>query len=183
MQLESLDGCTLIIGSYPKFRYNASGGGGKGHVEETNQEDVKRVYFDPDSFQIPSLTWRNTKFLGLPLPPSLKISISMDMLSGTFDIKNGTFSLAFEARFKFTIGEIIKAPELIVKTNLSTEKITSNLHKVKGSRLNTNGEVILIGVANIEPTTNNILNIFLGLPNEALAVLRCKITGIDSKYI
>ena len=38
MQLKSLDGCRLKIGSYPRFSYNASGGGGKGTLNPSEKE-------------------------------------------------------------------------------------------------------------------------------------------------
>ena len=38
MQLKSLEGCQLTIGSYPPFAYNARGGGGKGTLLPTKKK-------------------------------------------------------------------------------------------------------------------------------------------------
>ena len=40
MQLNSLDGCKLRIGSFPPFAYNAYGGGGEGTVLPCNKKNI-----------------------------------------------------------------------------------------------------------------------------------------------
>ncbi len=173
MNLKSLDGCILAIGSYPLFHYNATGGGGKASIVN-NAKDKINILFDKKEFFIPSLNWKTTKVLGIPIPPGLEIKMKLDKLEGSADLKTGAINLNFEARFLFTIFTF-KFPNLVVITTLSTNSIKSNLHSAKGLPLNENNESRLVGIAVIPPSGNKALDLFLGLPNEALAVLSCKI--------
>jgi len=175
MQLKSLKGCRLIIGSYPPFTYNASGGGGKATLVSKQRNDLLHVSFSSKTFSIPPLTSKTTKFLSLPLPPGLKIEMSMDKLEGTIDKNSGEVLLKFESKFLFSIGTILKFPELIVNTCLTTGKVKGRSNEIEGLVLQHNGTTKLVGISIIPKTGNKILNTFLGLPNEALAELRCKI--------
>ena len=76
MHLESLKGCQLKIGYYPYFDYDATGGGGSTYPL---QKDKGRLFlkFDPNSFHIPSINYKNTKILGLSMPPGLEIQMSL----------------------------------------------------------------------------------------------------------
>jgi hypothetical protein len=40
--------------------------------------------------------------------------------------------------------------------------------------INENGRLKLVGIAVVPPTGSQLLDIFLGLPNEALAILNCE---------
>ena len=175
MQLKSLDGCRLTIGSYPPFAYNASGGGGIGTLLPSRTPHILRLRFSSEIFSIPPLTSRTTKFLSIPLPPGIKIEMSMDKLEGTIDKNSGEILLTFQSKFVLTIGTIIKFPGLLVKTLLQTGKIKGKLHEGKGLFLQKNGKAKLVGISLIPPTGNKILDTFLGLPNEALAELECEI--------
>ncbi len=175
MQLKSLEGCRLTIGSYPPFNYNASGGGGKATLLPSSNNNLLHISFSSETFSIPSLTSRTTKFLSLPLPPGLKIEMSMDKLEGTIDKNSGETLLRFDSKFYFSIGAILKFPELMVKTMLKTGKIKSKLHEGEGLALQKNGRAKLVGISIIPKTGNKILDTFLGLPNEALAELQCEI--------
>jgi len=175
MQLRSLDGCQLAIGSYPPFNYDASGGGGIATLLSTEKEHILHISFASKTFSIPPLSSKTTKFLSLPLPLGLKIEMSMDKLEGTVDKNTGEILLIFESRFIFSICNKFHFPDLIVKTNLETCKVKGVLHEAEGQLLQKNGKAILVGIANIPATRNKILDIFLGLPNEALAVLKCEI--------
>ena len=175
MHLRSLDGCRLAIGKYPHFHYDARNGGGRGKLVENIKDHVLRLSFEPKTFSIPSLTSKNTKFLAFPLPPGLKIEMCMDSLEGTINKKSGEVILNFESRFIFTIGSFLRFPNLFVKTTLHTGKIKTSLHKEDGISLQKNGRAKLVGVAMIPITGNKVLDLFLGLPNEALAVLQCEI--------
>ena len=175
MNLRSLDGCQLAIGSYPYFEYDARGGGGKGSLIKTNKENLYQISFSSETFSIPPLTSRTTKFLKLPLPPGLKIEMLLDNLGGTINKDSGEILLNFESRFLFSIGPFFQFPDLIVKTSLKTGEVKSNLHKTKGLNLQDNGKAILVGIAVIPITGNKFLDFFLGLPNEALAKLICEI--------
>tara|TARA_B100001250_G_scaffold140415_1_gene120274 strand:- start:554 stop:1087 length:534 start_codon:yes stop_codon:yes gene_type:complete len=175
MQLKSLEGCRLTIGSYPYFDYNAYGGGGEGKIISSKKNNIQHLSFSSEFFSIPSLTSRTTKFLSLPLPPGLKIEMSLNKLEGTIDKNSGEVLLRFESKFILSIGSIIKFPDLSVKTLLQTGKVKGKLHEGKGLVLQQNGKTKLVGIAIIPVTGNKILDTFLGLPNEAMAELQCEI--------
>ena len=175
MKMKSLEGCRLTIGSYPPFTYNAYGGGGKPTVIPSQKNNLLHVSFSSETFSIPPLTSRTTKFLSLPFPPGLKIEMSMDKLEGTIDKKSGEVLLKFESKFIFSIGAKLKFPELIVNSLLKTGKVKGKLHAEEGQVLQENGKTKLVGLSTIPITGNKILDTFLGLPNEALAELQCEI--------
>ena len=175
MQLKSLEGCRLKIGSYPPFEYNACGGGGKGTLLPTKKNNILYLSFSPKAFSIPPLNSRTTKFVSLPLPPGLKIAMSMDKLEGTIDKNSGEISLEFESKFVLSIGALFKFPDLLVKTLLQTGTVKGKLHEGKGLVLQQNGNTKLVGISIIPQTGNKILDGFLRLPNEAIAELECQI--------
>ncbi len=175
MHLKSLAGCRLKIGSYPSFSYNAYGGGGKGKLIPSKENNILRLSFSSKSFSIPPLTSQTTKFLSFPLPPGLKIEMSMDTLEGTIDKSSGEVLLKFESKFILSVGAMIRFPNLLVKTSLTTGKVKGKLHEGQGLIIQKNGKTKLVGISIIPPTGNKILDIFLGLPNEALAELQCEI--------
>tara|TARA_Y100001968_G_scaffold330508_1_gene382580 strand:+ start:2039 stop:2587 length:549 start_codon:yes stop_codon:yes gene_type:complete len=179
MYLRSLEGCRLAIGSYPSFDYDARGGGGKATVDVTQQNNVLNISFLSEAFSIPPLTSQTTKFLSLPIPAGLKIVMAMDKLEGTLDTKSGEIFLNFEARFVFSIFSIFHFPDLIIKTSLETGKVKSNLFEEEGLVLQKDGKATLVGIALVPTTKNKILDAFLGLPNEALAVLQCVLKKSD----
>ena len=175
MQLKSLEGCRLTIGSYPPFSYNAYGGGGKGKLLPSKNNNILYLSFSSQTFSIPPLTSRTTKFLCLPLPPGLKIEMYMEKLEGTIDKNSGEVLLNFESRFVFSIGGMIQFPDLLVESLLQTGKVKGKLHEGKGLILQKNGRTRLVGISTVAPTGNKFLDTFLGLPNEALAELQCEI--------
>ena len=175
MQMKSLKGCRLKIGSYPAFNYNADGGGGKAIVLPSKQINLLKVRFSSRTFSIPPLTSRTTKFLSLPLPPGLKIEMSMDKLAGTINKHSGEVLLRFESKFLFSMGSIFKFPELIVNTLLTTGKVKGKSHEGQGQNIQKNGKTKLVGISTIPKTGNKFLDTFLDLPNEALAELKCEI--------
>ena len=175
MYLKSLKGCRLSIGSYPQFEYDASGGGGEARVFATDNRNIKYLKFSNQAFSIPPLTRQTTKFLNFRLPPGLKIEMNMDRLEGTLNLKSGNIIFEFESKFIFTVGSIFRFPNLIVKTSLKTGEVKSNLHKEEGLILQENGKATLVGIAIIPTTGNKLLDFFLKLPNEALAILQCEI--------
>ena len=175
MHLKSSKGCRLAIGAYPHFVYDARGGGGEAVLSETNESTKKSIRFCPKSFQIPSLTWKNTKFLGLPLPPGIRIHISMHKLEGNINQSSGEISLNFEANFNLEIFSIFKFPNLIVKSLLNTGKVKTNYYQSEGLVIQKNGKMKIVGVAKIEKTKNHVLNKLLFLPTEAFAELKCEI--------
>ena len=175
MHLKSLKGCRLKIGSYPTFTYNASGGGGKGTLLPSKKKNIIYLSFSSKTFSIPPLTSKTTKFLSFPLPPGLKIEMYMKKLKGTIDKNSGEVLFKFESKFVFSIGGMIKFPDLLVNTSLKTGKVKGKLHEAKGLVLHENGKTKLVGISLIPPTGNKVLDTFLCLPNEALAELQCEI--------
>ncbi len=175
MQLKSLEGCRLKIGKYPAFNYNAYGGGGKATLLPNQKNNLLHISFSSKTFSIPPLTSKTTRFLSLPLPPGFMIEMSMDHLEGTINQNSGEVLLNFESKFLFSIGVILKFPELIVKTHLKTGKVKGKLHEGEGLILQNDGTTKLVGIAIIPKTGNKILDTFLSLPNEALAELKCEI--------
>ncbi|AFY28832.1 hypothetical protein [Cyanobium gracile] len=174
LTLQTLAGCGLAIGAYPRFRYDARGGGGVGRLSEGDSTGSQELCFDPDALCIPPLTWRTTRFLGLPLPPGLAITIHPERLEGSIDAATGAMTLRFAARFRFAIGGIYRAPDLIVDTMLSTGPVQGRRHQATGQPLDGDGQAQLVGVATIAPSGDPFLDRFLGLPDEALALLRCR---------
>ena len=175
MELKSLEGCRLKIGKYPPFTYNAYGGGGKATLISNQKNKLLHISFSSKTFSIPSLTSKTTRFLSLPLPPGFKLKMSMDILEGTVDKNSGDVLLKFESKIHFSIGAMIKFPALMVKTLLKTGKVKGKIHEGEGLILQNNGTTKLVGIATIPKTGNQILDIFLGLPNEAMAELKCEI--------
>ena len=175
MQLKSLRGCRLKIGKYPPFTYNANGGGGKAISHQNHNNDLLEISFSSNTFSIPPLNSKTTRFLSLPLPPGFNIKISMDQLEGTINKKSGEVLLTFKSKFHFSIGSMIKFPELKVNTFLKTGKVKGKLHEGEGTALQNSGKTTLVGLSTIPKTGNKIFDKFLGLPNEALAELNCEI--------
>lgn len=180
-QLSTLAGCSLAIGRYPLFRYDARGGGASTVAQEGDSPNVS-LDFPSSQVQIPDLNWRTTRFLGLPLPPGLAIAIDPQRLEGQLDRSSGAVQLDFEAHFRFRIGSaataIYEAPELIVRTQLSTTAVRGERHQAQGQPLSADGEARLVGVARINPCGEAWLDRFLGLPDEALAVLHCRFSRL-----
>tara|TARA_Y100001968_G_scaffold311433_1_gene333475 strand:- start:719 stop:1249 length:531 start_codon:yes stop_codon:yes gene_type:complete len=175
MQLKSLEGCRLRIGKYPPFTYNAYGGGGEAILLPNQKNNLLNISFSSKKFSIPALTSKTTRFLYLPLPPGFKIEMTMDQLEGTIDKNSGEVLLKFESKFILSIGPMLKFPELIVKTLLTTGTVKGKSHEGQGSVLKSSGKTKLVGIATIPKTNNKILDTFLDLPNEALAELKCEI--------
>lgn len=87
VEFKTLEGCKLGIWRYPIFEYNANGGIGNGIGREKN--DTIDVDFDVEDLYIPALNGETTKFLGLPLPPFLKIDIVPEILQGNINRASG----------------------------------------------------------------------------------------------
>ena len=172
--MKSLEGCRLTIGSYPPFIYNACGGGGKASLLPNQQDNLQFISFSSETFSIPPLNSKTTRFLSLPLPPGFKIQMTMDQLEGTIDKNSGEVLLKFQSKFLFNIS-IVKFPALRVKTVLTTGNVQGELHTGEGLALQNNGTIKLVGISMIPKTGNKILDTFLSLPNEALAELNCEI--------
>lgn len=180
IRLETLPGCRLSIGRYPTFAYDASGGGGDGWSEA----DGNSLGFAAAGLVIPPLNSRSTRFLGLPLPPGPEITIRAQHLQGSWEPASGRVSLAFEARFSFQLrfggSTLYTAPDLWIACELSSAEAAGRRHRAQGTALRPGGEGVLVGVAAVAPSGDALLDRFLGLPDEALAVLHCRIHEVPA---
>ncbi|MCL7049466.1 hypothetical protein MKW94_026398 [Papaver nudicaule] len=169
--------CKLGIAIFPDFVYNAEGGKGvgTGAKAETNGSNEVSIDFDIQTLYIPPLNSKTTRFLGLPLPPFLKIEISPELFRGVIDQESGKVDLEFKAKFWFSVGSIYKAPPLLVETVLTSEESMGTMRKGKGERLNKEGKCRLVGVATVEPIDDFFMNTFLNLPTECLADMNATI--------
>lgn len=180
LQLVTLEGCSLAIGRYPRFHYNAAGGGGLAQRLPTPATPVgidpcQPLQFTPGLLRIPPLDWRSGRFLGLPLPPGVAVTIQPERLDGQLDRQTGHLRLRFQARFQLRLGPTYRAPDLWIDTELSTGLAQGQRHRATGEPLSAEGEGVLVGVAPVAPSGEIWLDRFLGLPDEALAVLRCRL--------
>ncbi len=173
LQLGTSKGCGLAIGAYPHFSYDASGGGGTGELGPGPAGGPQTVSFEPASLLIPPLNWRTTRVLGLPLPPGLEIAIAPEQLAGSIDSATCAVQLHFRARFRFRIAGLYRAPDLLIDTLLSTGVAQGQRHRAVGQPLSADGTALLVGVASVPPCGDPWLDRLLGLPDEALAMLRC----------
>jgi hypothetical protein len=177
LQLSTLAGCGLTIAGYPRFRYDARGGGGSARLGPTCSDGTRSLQFPAQELRIPPLNWRSTRLLGVPLPPGLSISIEPQRLEGVVDPASGSLALSFQARFVFAVGSLYRAPPLLVSTELVTGEVRSRRQRCCGQPLGADGTALLVGVATIEPCGEAWLDRFLGLPDEALAQLRCRFSS------
>ncbi len=177
--LDSLEGCKLAIGSYPHFVYDARGGGGKTSLVKVKNKNHLFLIFNPDTFSIPSLNWRTTRFLSIPMPLGLEIKMLLEKLEGTIALDTGEICLDFESEFLFTIWPIFVFPKLTVKTFLKSSRVVSKLFDAEGKCWGKDGKATLVGIAVIPKTGHKLLDLFLSLPNEALAKLECRITNVE----
>ena len=69
----------------------------------------------------------------------------------------------------------LETTDLVVETDLTTETISSPRHQRQGRRLDGDNRGLLVGSALVEPSGEAWLDRFLGLPDEALAVLECRL--------
>ncbi|KNA11607.1 hypothetical protein SOVF_133420 [Spinacia oleracea] len=175
VEFKTKEGCKLGIAKYPDFVYDAEGGFGSGIGKHDLNGNIL-VEFDVGKLYIPPLTSGTTKFLGLPLPPFLRIDIVPLMFKGSIYEESGKVDLEFKAKFWFSIGTIYKAPPLLVSTILTSEESQGKLRKDRGQRMEKDGNCKLVGVATVEPIDDLFMNTFLGLPTECLAVMNATIS-------
>ena len=166
MQLISENHCKLKIGSYPTFSYNASRGGGFTNKISYKSNSIMSFIFDVENFSIPAINSFSTKLLGLPLPPGIQINIHPELVAGELDESLDILSLDFKASFKFSVLNLITAPDLYIDTNLISQVHDKN---------NSDNQYILSGTSIVNPTGNLIYDKLLGLPTTAFACLKCRI--------
>ncbi|PNH07645.1 hypothetical protein TSOC_005881 [Tetrabaena socialis] len=112
VRLKTRQDCELGVSFYPRFRYNALGGGGWGTVTDIGDGKLQLV-FDASVLVIPDMSYRTAMLLGLlPIPPPLNIAIKPVSLEGILDTVTGEVNLNFESDFLFTAGPIYQPPGL-----------------------------------------------------------------------
>ncbi len=174
LDLQTQAGCGLVIGRYPRFGYDAKGGGGRAQMGPSDADGWQALLFDPATLTIPDLNGRTTRFLGLPLPPGVAIAVHPEQLEGRWQPASGAVQLRFRSRFRFKLAGQQAAPDLLVDTQLVTAAVQGQRHRAQGQPLDAGGEGLLVGIATVEPSGEPWFDRFLGLPDEALAVLRCR---------
>jgi len=181
--LETLNGCALAIGGYPPFRYDARGGSASGEQGSPSCDGEIAMVFPVEQIQIPALTGRTTRVWGMPLPAGLSIAIEPEQLEGKLNPGTGAVQLRFRAAFRFRmqLGRwcLLAPPHLSIDTILSSGACQSRRHARQGEPRNASGDTTLVGVATVPPCGAPWLDRFLGLPDEALAVLRCRLTAAE----
>jgi hypothetical protein len=178
LQLSTTSGCGLAIAGYPHFLYDARGGGGLGSLGAADDSGRQSLIFDPASLTIPSLCWRTTRVLGLPLPPGLAIRIEPEELSGHWDPATASLELRFRARFHLNLAGLYQPPALQIDTLLSSMAARGRRHNASGQPLDADGQALLVGIATVPPSGDPWLDRFLGLPDEALAMLHCSVVPV-----
>ncbi|KAK9868949.1 hypothetical protein WJX84_007442 [Apatococcus fuscideae] len=173
--MRTLKDSELIVSFFPKFAYDARGGGGlsDGSVMDDGRVGVK---FDIDSLNIPDVYYKTASFVGVPIVPGLRIAILPSSLEGWINRSTGEAQLQFNAQFDFTAGSLYKAAPLLINTTLTTESVHGKKHsrQRKGVRLDSNGYAKLVGVSNVPKTGDKFMDNFLRLPTDALALMSCQ---------
>ncbi|ERN19393.1 uncharacterized protein LOC18447777 [Amborella trichopoda] len=177
VEFQTLGDSKLGISRYPNFDYNAEGGTGrgKGRKSSDGSSNELMVSFDIGSLYIPPLNYGTTRFLGLPLPPFLKIDIVPEKFDGIINEGTGKVDLEFRAKFCFSAGSLYRPPALMVETILTTEEAKGVIKNGKGERMDDKGKCRLVGVATVDPIHDFLMNAFLGLPTECIADLNAQI--------
>ncbi|XP_057952559.1 uncharacterized protein LOC131146790 [Malania oleifera] len=179
VKFQSLGACKLGISMYPDFEYNAEGGTGIGTATDVSTDEIS-VCFDLKTLYIPPLTSATSRFLGVPLPPFLRVDIVPELFQGSIHQASGKVGLEFKAKFCFSVGSIYRAPPLLVETLLTSEESKGTMRSGRGKRLDEAGNCRLVGVAAVAPIDDLFMNTFLGLPTECLANLNAIISITDS---
>ncbi|KAK8945291.1 hypothetical protein KSP40_PGU007348 [Platanthera guangdongensis] len=177
IQFQTLEACRLGIGRYPDFEYNAIGGIGTaiGEARTTNPADEIFVDFDIGTIHVPPLTGATTRFLGLPLPPLLKIDIALEIFQGTVNRKSGRVGIFRGILEFFKHCSCYWAPPLMVETALTSEESKGSMRRGRGKMMDGKVMCRLVGVANVDPIDDAFMNFFFGLPTECDAELSAQL--------
>jgi|694.fasta_scaffold21941_11 hypothetical protein len=180
VRLRTAAGCSLAIGAYPRFRYDARGGGGLGVLHPSDSQGRRHLHFPPDQLVIPPLNRRTGRWLGLPLPAGLEVRILPSKLEGWLEPASGAVQLHFQARFVFSAASIYQAPPLWVDTLLTSaapeQPVPLRWGQPVGEARRGDGGLTLVGVAPVAPSGDRWFDRLMGLPSEALAQLRCSLS-------
>ncbi|PNW88216.1 hypothetical protein CHLRE_01g019600v5 [Chlamydomonas reinhardtii] len=174
VRLKTRSDCELAVSFYPRFKYNAVGGGGWGTVTDLGDGKL-HLNFDTSVLVIPDMSYRTATLMGLlPMPPPLNIAIKPVSLEGILDQNTGEVNLNFESDFYFTAGPLpYQPPGLKIRTVLTTET-TKGAHLTAAGRRMVSNSGVLVGTATVDRVGDLFLDNFLQLPNDALAVMACE---------
>lgn len=92
VKFQTLASCKLGISRYPDFEYNAQWGTGTGTGSKSlglDEGNIIYVDFDLSTLYVPPLTTATTRFLGLPMPPFLRIDIAPETFRGSMNQETG----------------------------------------------------------------------------------------------
>jgi hypothetical protein len=120
---------------------------------------------------------------GIPLPPFVEISITPHALSGWFEPSSGRVELEFDASFTATIfGHAF--PPLSVVAPLRTGASVGAQRTGSGTPWDARtGLCVLTAVARVPPTGDALLDTFLQLPADALAVLPARVEWLSEEQL
>ncbi len=160
---------TLGVSFYPDFLYDAGGDSVAARVGPLQQDGRRSLDFAVTP--VTPVNGGSTTILGVPLPPFVNIAIEPLSLRGWFEPATGEAALDFDARFVTTLFGFT-FPPLAVVAPLRTAPSVGVQRRGTGVpwRSDTNA-CILTAVARVPPTGNTLLDTFLQLPADALAVL------------
>eukprot|EP01023_Acetabularia_acetabulum_P016133 TRINITY_DN17966_c1_g2_i2.p3 TRINITY_DN17966_c1_g2~~TRINITY_DN17966_c1_g2_i2.p3 ORF type:complete len:210 (+),score=31.33 TRINITY_DN17966_c1_g2_i2:234-863(+) len=180
IKLRTKQNCELAISWFPRFNYNAVGGGCQGLVKmEEQKKDKYTLYFDPTKVCIPNLNWITTRVMGIvPLPPLLFVAIRPQKFQGWWNRENGEAEMNLVAEFDCCIGNFYKSPPLLVDVPLTTQTAQGVIHQGDG-RFIQQGKGKLAGVTVVPKTGDILVDTVLGLPCEALAFMEIELELLD----
>jgi hypothetical protein len=120
----------------------------------------------------------NVEFAGFEIPPmqvipgsdEIRIEITAHKLSGSIDFCTGRMELDFDATFTPFVGKD-EMTSLSIVTTITTETSTGYSRSITGERLDRWGNAHLVGVAKVPVTDDFLINLLLGLPNDAVCQL------------
>jgi hypothetical protein len=132
-----------------------------------------------DTAPVTPVNGGSTSILGIPLPPFVEISIAPRALSGWFEPATGRCELDFDAAFTPVIlGRTF--PALSVTAPLRTGASVGAQRSGEGQRWEAaTGECVLAAVARVAPTGDALLDTFLQLPADALALLPARLEWLS----
>eukprot|EP01026_Neomeris_dumetosa_P033412 TRINITY_DN26646_c0_g2_i1.p1 TRINITY_DN26646_c0_g2~~TRINITY_DN26646_c0_g2_i1.p1 ORF type:complete len:211 (+),score=12.58 TRINITY_DN26646_c0_g2_i1:1157-1789(+) len=175
VRLQTLKNCELAISWFPRFQYNASGGGCVGIVQaESDTSDKYHIYFDPLDVEIPDLDFFTTRILGVPFPPFCRIQIRPQKFEGWWQIQSGNIQMTLSAQFDCCIGSLYKSPPLLVDVLLTSGRANGTIHSGSGRSIQ-EGSGKIAGVTVVPKTGDLFLDTLLGLPCEALAFMELEL--------
>ena len=184
---------TLGVSFYPDFLYDAGGDSVAARCGPLRDDGRRELRFDvapvtavngaSTSILVRSRHARRTARVaadtlaaqGISLPPFINIDIAPRSLSGWFEPATGRMELDFDASFAATIlGRAF--PPLSVVAPLRTGTSVGAQRSGAGVPLQaSDGTCTLTAVARVPPTGDPLLDTFLQLPADALAVLPARV--------